>query len=346
MGDTNLFEEQAANRRRSAILVAVFLLFFAWIGFGGDLILFLHTTATSSDPAAGDSGYRHVFPWFGIVATLLAAGMAWYSWRKGPKQILWATGAWELVEPAKAEEKVFVNVVEEMAIASGLPRPTVWIVPDNDPNAFATGIDMRHAHVAVTEGLLATLNRDELQAVVAHEMAHIRNHDVKLMTLLAALVGVLALIAEGTWRVLWFGGGRRSGGGGGKKGGGAPLVAILLVVWVISVLLAPVVSRLLALAVSRKREFLADATAAQFTRNPAALASALRTIENAAAPTKSIKRGTAHLCIADPLGRHLTHKQGVVASLFGTHPPMGVRVARLKAMAYEYEKTGKIPEEI
>jgi len=115
---------------------------------------------------------------------------------------------------------------------------------------------------------------------------------------------------------------------------------------VISVILAPVVSRLLALAVSRKREFLADATAAQFTRNPAALASALRTIENAAAPTKAIKRGTAHLCIADPLGRRLTHKEGVVANLFGTHPPMGVRVARLKAMAYEYNKTGTIPEEI
>ncbi len=345
MSDSNLFEQQAANRRRSAILVAVFLLFFAWIGFGGDLILYLQTTAISSDSAAGS--YRHVFPWFGIFTTLLAGGMAWYSWRQGPRQVLWATGAWEILEPVKPEEKMFVNVVEEMAIASGLPRPTVWIVPDNDPNAFATGTDEQHSHVAVTEGLLATLNRDELQAVVAHEMAHIRNHDVKLMTLLAALVGVLALIADGTWRVLWFGGGRRrGGGGGGKKGGGAPLVAILVVLWVISVILAPVVSRLLALGVSRKREFLADATAAQFTRNPAALASALRTIEDAAAPTKTIKRGTAHLCIADPLGRRLTHKEGFVAGLFGTHPPMGVRVARLKAMAFEYDKTGSIPEEI
>ena len=319
------------------------MLFFAWIGFGGDLILYLQTTAVAAD--SGD-GYRHVFPWFGVFTTLLAGGMAWYSWRRGPKQVLWATGAWEILEPVKPEEKVFVNVVEEMAIASGLPRPTVWIVPDNDPNAFATGTDEKHAHVAVTEGLLAMLNRDELQAVVAHEMAHIRNHDVKLMTLLAALVGVLALIADGTWRVLWFGGGRRSRGGGGKKGGGGALVAVILVLWVISVILAPVVSRLLALGVSRKREFLADATAAQFTRNPAALASALRTIENAAAPTKSIKRGTAHLCIADPLGRRLTHKEGFVAGLFGTHPPMGVRVARLKAMAFEYDKTGSIPEEV
>jgi heat shock protein HtpX len=320
------------------------LLFFAWIGFGGDLIFYLQTTSASSD---GGTGYRHVLPFFGIAATLVAAGMAWYSWRKGPKEILWATGAWELVEPASPEEKTYVNVVEEMAIASGLPRPTVWIVPDKDPNAFATGTDEKSAHVAVTEGLLTTLSRDELQAVVAHEMAHIRNHDVKLMTLLAALVGVLALIADGTWRVLWFGGGGRRGrGGGGKKGGGAPLVAILLVLWVISIILAPVVSRLLALAVSRKREFLADATAAQFTRNPAALASALRTIEDASAPTKSVKRGTAHLCIADPMGRRLTHKQGVVANLFGTHPPMGVRIARLRAMAYAHEKTGTIPEEI
>ena len=344
MSDSNLFEQQASNRRRSAVLVIAFLLFFAWIGFGGDLILYLQTKAAVAN---SEGGYRHVFPWFGIFTTLLAGGMAWYSWRRGPKQVLWATGAWELLEPVKPEEKVFVNVVEEMAIASGLPRPTVWIVPDNDPNAFATGTDEKHSHVAVTEGLLATLNRDELQAVVAHEMAHIRNHDVKLMTLLAALVGVLALVADGTWRVLWFGGGRRGRvGGSGKKGGGAPLVAILLVLWVISVILAPVVSRLLALGVSRKREFLADATAAQFTRNPAALASALRTIENAAAPTKTIKRGTAHLCIADPLGRRLTHKEGFVAGLFGTHPPMGVRVARLKAMAFEYDKTGSIPEEI
>ena len=343
MSDSNLFEQQAANRRRSAILVAVFMLFFAWIGFGGDLILYLQTTAVAADSGGG---YRHVFPWFGVFTTLLAGGMAWYSWRRGPNQVLWATGAWEILEPVKPEEKVFVNVVEEMAIASGLPRPTVWIVPDNDPNAFATGTDDKHAHVAVTEGLLAMLNRDELQAVVAHEMAHIRNHDVKLMTLLAALVGVLALIADGTWRVLWFGGGRRSRGGSGKKGGGGALVAVILVLWVISVILAPVVSRLLALGVSRKREYLADATAAQFTRNPAALASALRTIENAAAPTKSIKRGTAHLCIADPLGRRLTHKEGFVAGLFGTHPPMGVRVARLKAMAFEYDKTGSIPEEV
>ncbi|MBI2072833.1 MAG: M48 family metallopeptidase [Gemmatimonadetes bacterium] len=350
MSDANLFQQQRLNRRRSAVLVTIFLLFFAWIGFGGDYILYL-STMPASTPAASRgarSTYHHTFPWCGIGATLLGIGMAWYGWRNGPKQVLWATGAWELVQPAKPEEQQLVNVVEEMAIASGLPKPSVWMVPDKDPNAFATGTDERHAHIAVTEGLLTTLTRDELQAVVAHELAHVKNYDVKLMTLLAALVGVLALISDGTRRFLGRGGarvaGRRSGGGGRK--GGVGLLAILLVLWLVSVLLAPLVSRLLALAVSRKREFLADASSAQFTRNPAALASALRKIEDAAAPTTTIHRGTAHLCIADPLGRRASFKEGFLADVFGTHPPMAVRIARLKAMAYQYQKTGVIPEAV
>jgi len=335
-----LFEHQRANRRKSAALVAVFILFFAWIGFGLDLILYLQTQG------APPGAYRHIVPFAGLVTTALAAGMAWFSWRRGPKQVLWATGAWELVNPSTPAHHQLVNVVEEMAIASGIPRPTIWVVPDEDPNAFATGIDERKAHVAVTEGLLNTLDRDELQAVIAHEMGHVKNDDVKLMTLLAALVGVLALISEGTWRFMRYGGGRRGRGGGGSgkgKGGGA-LVAILLVVWVISVVLAPIVSRLLALGVSRKREFLADAMAAQFTRNPQALADALQKIEHAGAPTKAIKSGAAHLCIADPLGRSVSSRQGRLADLLGTHPPMALRIARLRQMAYQYEKTGELPE--
>jgi len=236
-----------------------------------------------------------------------------------------------------------VNVVEEMAIAAGLPRPTIWIVPDEDPNAFATGTDEFHAHIAVTEGLLRALNRDELQAVVAHELGHVRNQDTKLLTLLAALVGVIALISDGAGRMMGRGGVRvvgRGGGGGVKKGG--RLALIVLVLWLLTLILAPIISRLLALAVSRKREYLADASAAQFTRNPGALASALRKIEDAAAPTASIKYGSAHLCIADPLGRRVTSQEGFLADLFGTHPPMAVRIARLKQMAYRYDKTGVI----
>lgn len=344
MSEQNLFEQQRANRRRSAVLVAIFVGFFAWVGFGGDLAYYLFTV--DAPPRA----YHHTVPWIGLVATLLGLGMAWFAWSRGPKQVLWATGAWQLLEPSKPEEQQLVNVVEEMAIASGLPRPKIWIVPDDDPNAFATGIKATDAHVAVTEGLLTALNRDELQAVIAHEMAHVRNDDVKLMTLLAALAGVIALMSDGTLRMMRFGsfrgrgGGRSGGGGGGKKGGAAGLAVVVLVLWLITLILAPLISRLLALGVSRKREFLADATAAQFTRNPGALAMALRKIEDAAAPTKAIKQGTAHLCIADPLGRKLNAKSGFLADAFATHPPMAVRIARLKAMAYQYDKTGVLPE--
>ena len=339
MSTANLFEQQRQNRRRSAILVAVFIVFFAWIGFGADGTLYLQSAG------AEPGQYRHTFPFIGIAATLLGVGMTWFAWKSGAQQVLSATGAWELISPSTDQERQFANVVEEMAIASGMPRPRMWIVPDNDPNAFATGSDPRSAHIAVTKGLLDTLDRDELQAVVAHEMAHVRNLDVRLMTLLAALVGVIAIISDITIRGMRFGGGRggRSGGGG-KKGGGGALVLVLIVVWLITVVLAPIISRMLALAVSRKREYLADATGAQFTRNPGALASALEKIERADAPTKSIKHGTAHLCIADPLGRRITAKEGFVADLLATHPPMARRIARLKQMAYQYQKTGELIE--
>ena len=146
--DANLFAQQEANRRRSTWLVIGFILFFAWVGFGGDLAFGLLT----ADHPPGS--YHHVIPFIGIFTTLVAAGICWYSWRHGPQRVLWATGAWEIVEPATPEERQLVNVVEEMAIASGLPKPKVWVVPDDDPNAFATGRDPASASIAVTEGLL------------------------------------------------------------------------------------------------------------------------------------------------------------------------------------------------
>jgi heat shock protein HtpX len=323
----NLFEQQAANRRRTTWLVIGFVLFFAWLGFGGDFILSRYTAG------AEPGHYRHTGPWIGIVVTIVAAIMAAYAYRTGPEKVMWATGAREITGAKTDEERQLVNVVEEMAIAAGLPRPRVWIVPDPDPNAFATGSDPKHSHVAVTEGLLVKLNRDELQAVVAHEMGHIKNFDVRLMTTLAALVGAVLLIQDGVWRVL-RGGGPRLGGRGGKKNDAGPLIAILLVVWVVSWLLAPLVTQLLAVSVSRKREYLADAMAAQFTRNPLALAAALEKIEHSHEPTLAIKRGAAHLCIADPLGRRLTNREGFLADVFATHPPMSMRIARLKGMGY------------
>jgi heat shock protein HtpX len=335
----DLFSQQEANRRRSRWLVGGFILFFAWLGFGGDFIYYLYTR--SAPPGA----YHHVFPAFGFLLTIIGVGIAGYAWITGPEKVLWSTGAHELLDPTTPAELQLRNVVEEMSIAAGIPRPRIWIIPDPDPNALATGRDEHRASIAVTEGLLSVCTRDELQAVIAHEMGHIKNLDVQLMTLLAAMVGAVALMADGAGRVVRLnvrvgggGGGRSRGRGGGGGGGGGPLVLILLALWLLSWILAPIITRLLALGVSRKREYLADAMSAQFTRNPMALATALEKIRDASAPTKSIKSGAAHLCIADPLGRRVNGKEGIFAELLGTHPPMALRIARLKAMAYQETK--------
>src|SRR5206468_2777944 len=235
----NLFQQQEANRRRTVLLVIGFVAFFAWLGFGGDYLFYLYTR---DEPSAV---YHHVFPWFGIALTVISLLTAWYAYATGPEKVLWSTGARAINDPSDPQEKQLVNVVEEMAIAAGVPRPRIWIVDDPDPNAFATGTDPLHAHVAVTRGLLELCSRDELQAVVGHELGHIKNLDVRLMTLLAALVGAVALMHDGVSRVLrggWGGGGGGGrgggGGGGGKKGGAGPLLLILLVVWIISWILA------------------------------------------------------------------------------------------------------------
>lgn len=336
----NLFDQQEANRRRSRWLIAGFVLFFAWLGFGGDWIGYELTRG------APPGEYHHVVPWFGFLMFAVGAGLAWWAWSVGPEKVLWSAGAWELKEPETPEQRQLVNVVEEMAIASGLPRPRIWVISDPDPNALATGRGPETASIAVTEGLLRLCTRDEIQAVIAHEMGHVKNLDVRLMTLLAGLVGAVALVSDGMGRMLRTGvrfggsGGGRSGGRGssGKKSDVGPLVLVLIAVWILSWLLAPVVTRLLALGVSRKREYLADAMGAQFTRNPLALASALEKIENSAAPTTSIHRGSAHLCIADPLGRRTSLREGRLADFFGTHPPMAIRIARLRAMGYREQK--------
>jgi heat shock protein HtpX len=334
--DANLFAQQEANKRKSAWLVAGFVLFFAWIGFGGDLAWYLQTRSLPPER------YHHVIPFIGLLASLLAAGTSWSAWRTGAKRVLNASGAQELITPATPELQRLDNVVEEMAIASGVPKPKIWIVPDPDPNAFATGRDPFTAHIAVTEGLLATLDRDELQAVVAHEMSHIRNFDIRLMTLLAAMVGSIALLSDLARNFLRFGGrGSRRCGGRDK---GNPVALIVLVIWLVTLVLAPIISRLLSMAVSRKREYLADATAAQFTRNPLALASALEKIDSAPSATRAIAHGAAHLCIVDPAERKISSREGALGDLFASHPPMRLRLARLRAMGYAAEKQGVPPD--
>lgn len=330
----NLFEQQDANRRKSWLLVGIFFAFFVWLGLGGDLIAYL-----STQPVEGTApnGYVHRVPWVGILMASIALWLVMDVLRNGARKVLWTAGAQPL-EAKTPEERQLENVVEEMAIAAGIPKPKLYVVPDADPNAFVTGTAPLEAHLAVTRGLLAVLNRDELQAVVAHEMGHVKNADTQLMTLVAGLAGAILLLRDGMARSLRTTG-QMSGRGrtGGKKGGN-PLIVVLVLVYVLSWVLAPLIARLMATAISRKREFLADAMAAQFTRNPAALANALDKIERHHAPTTSLKSGVAHLCIVDPTGRLANRREGWWADLFGTHPPMAIRVARLRAMAFQDQK--------
>jgi heat shock protein HtpX len=306
----------------------VFVAFLAFLGYGFDRLYL---------------GGGEFFLPFGTIAALgvgsISAASSYYS---GDRAVLLSTGAMpvdQLLSSAATEERAlkvrqFDNVVEEMSIAAGLPKPKVFIVPDVDPNAFATGRDPEHASIAVTQGLLEALNREELQAVVAHELSHIRNLDIRLMTVIAAMVGAIALMADWTGRGLRSGVGRGSTGSGRNrnKGGSG---ALLLVVWIIAMLLAPIIGQTLAMMVSRRREFLADASGAELTRNPLALASALEKIEQVPGPTVSVKRGTAHLCIADPLGRAMGYRQGWLPDLLASHPPMNSRIAALRQMAYQ-----------
>jgi heat shock protein HtpX len=334
----NLFQQQESNRRHTTWLVTIFVLFFAWVGFGLDLVLYLQTA--HAPPGA----YHHFVPFIGIGATLMAAGICWFSWTHGADRVLWSTGAKEIAEPVGEDEQRLVNVVEEMAIASGQPKPRIWLIPDADPNAFATGTDPSKASIAVTQGLLRALNRDELQGVVAHEMAHIQNYDTRLMTLLAAMVGAIALMSDGMGRSLRgglrIGGGRGGSGGSSGSGGkdGNPLALIVLVLWLLTMIIAPIISNLLSMAVSRKREYLADATGSQFTRNPAALAAALEKLEAAGDPTRTISRGAAHLCIVDPAARKISDREGIVGDIFASHPPIRQRIIRLTGMAYQQNK--------
>jgi heat shock protein HtpX len=327
----NIYEQQAINRRTTWIVIAVFLLFFVFLGLGFDFFYFGYGGWFASGETEGGSP----LPFGTALALLVASGQAWWGLRNGDRAVLASAQARQILSSATdPKEKQLLNVVEEMRIASGLPLPKIYIIPDADPNAFATGMDPSHASVAVTRGLLEKLNREELQGVIAHEMSHIRNLDIRVMTTIAALAGAVVLLSDWAGRAMRSGA-FQSGGGGRRSKGGGGLAVVALVLWIVTIVLAPIIAQLLAMAVSRQREYLADATGAELTRNPGGLASALRTIEMAASPTHSIKRGTAHLCIADPLGRKMGLHEGFWGDLLATHPPMHLRISKLNQMAYQ-----------
>jgi heat shock protein HtpX len=319
----DFYARQAANRRWTWVLLGVFLALAAGIGLAADAFVF-----GTYVPGAGG------VPIASLAALALASLQSAHAYFNGDRVVLRALQARPLEPGRDPEERELLNIVREMSVASGCPLPKVYVIDDPAPNAFATGRDPEHASLGVTRGLLELLDREQTQGVIAHEMAHIRNHDIRTMTLVAALFGAIVLLADASLRALRYGGGRR-GRGSRRAGGGGALVLVLVAVLLV---VAPLLSRLLAMAVSRQREYLADATAAEFTRNPLGLARALEEIRKHSSPLRRATRGTAHLFIHDPLERKLDDREGFWANLFSTHPPVEERIRRLRRMAYAPER--------
>ena len=304
----------AANKRNSVLLIACFLAFVAVFGY-------VLGYAWIGDPVGAIFGLVLAF----VVGTI--SGLATYY--GGDRMVLAASRAREITHE---DAPVLFNVVEEMAIAGGLPMPRIYIIEDSAPNAFATGRDPEHASVAVTSGLLEKLDRDELQGVIAHEMAHVGNLDIRYAMLVGILVGTTVLISDFFLRGLWFGGGSRRRE---EEGGQAQL--IMIAVAIVLAILAPFFARLIQLSISRQREYLADATAIQFTRNPKGLADALQKISGDSEVLEVANRATAHLYIVNPIKKFEERAKGI----FSTHPPVEERIQILRSL-----ETGGIPETV
>ncbi len=301
-----MYEEIGQNKRNSVILVVVFAIVLVLLGY-----IF---------------GQVSGFGYFGIVlAFIISTAMALTGYFRGDKIVLAVSRA----KPASREEfPQLFNIVEELIIASGLPMPKLYIIYDNDaPNAFATGRDPDHASIAVTTALLHRLNRNELQGVLAHELSHVGDYDILFATLIGIMVGMVAMMADFFLRyTFWTGGGRRRSSSGSSEGGGSLIMIIALIL----AILAPIFALIIQLAVSRQREYLADANAALMTRYPEGLASALEKISANPGVLEVSNRATQHLYIISPIKSIRERKKK--SSLFSTHPPVEERIKRLREM--------------
>jgi len=295
-----MYEQIASNKRKS------FLLVFCFIAF-----IFLLAWLFEQLAGMGTGGL--------VLAFIIASISAFASYYASDKIVLAISRA----RPVTKEEFPYLyNVVEGLAIAAGIPAPRCYVIEDTAPNAFATGRNPKNSVICVTTGLLEKMNRVELEGVISHEMSHIKNYDVLVQTLTVVMVGVIALMSDWILRsFLW--GGRRKGG---RDKGGAG--AILIVVGLVLAVLSPIISQLIRLAISRKREFLADASGAMLTRYPPGLASALRKLDADTEPLEAANKATAHLYIVNPL----KDIKGKVNRLFSTHPPIEERIAALEKM--------------
>jgi heat shock protein HtpX len=299
--------QQSENRRDSILLIGVVTLVLAALGF-----------------AIGYGTTGAVEGAFGVTtgAIVLAMVLSVGSYFAGDQLVLATSGAREVTQQSAPQ---LMNVVQEMALAAGVPMPRVYIIDDTAPNAFATGRDPKHASVAITTGLLQKLDREELQGVMGHELSHVRNFDIRFALLVAVLVGSIALLADFFLRFTFWGGGRR---GGGDRDKGGALVAIVYVIAIVLAILAPFIARLVQLAVSRQREYLADASSVELTRNPHGLERALAKIASDKEVLEVANRATQHLYFTNPIKKFEERS----SSMFSTHPGIVDRINRLRKL--------------
>jgi heat shock protein HtpX len=305
------YDQQSANRRESVVLVVVVVAILAALGFA---------------IGYGTSGYAETGVAVTIGAILLGLLLTAGSYFAGDQLVLASSGAKE-VDSQSAPQ--LMNVVQEMAIAAGVPMPKVYVIDDTAPNAFATGRDPNHASVAITTGLLQKLDREELQGVLGHELSHVRNFDIRFGLLVAVLVGSIALLADMFLRFTWWGGGRRSSRD--DRGGGGGLAALVFVLAIVLAIVAPIIARFVQLAVSRQREYLADASSVELTRNPHGLESALAKIASDQEVLEVANRATQHLYFTNPIKKFEARS----SSMFSTHPPIVDRINRLRQLTGE-----------
>lgn len=290
------YNEISSNKRKSVLLVVLFFIFLIVLGFVLSLVV-------------GDFSLL-------IISLLISIVMTLVSYYKGDKIALWSTGAKPIT---KEENKYLYNIVENLCITTGVPAPKIYIIDDPAINAFATGRNPELASVAVTTGAIQKLENEELEGVIAHELSHIKNYDIRFMMLVAVLVGAVSIFAN-----IFLRGGSLFRGRGNRDSGQAG--GILMIVGLVLVILSPIIAELIKLAVSRKREFLADASGSLVTRYPEGLAKALEKIAAENLPMQKHSTATAHLFLSNPL------KSSKLKSLFATHPPIEERIKRLRSM--------------
>jgi heat shock protein HtpX len=305
---TSFYDQIAANRRNSFLMAAFVVALLALLGFAIGY-------ATTGEPAGG------------VVATglaLLVGGLASVgTYFAGDSLVLSVSGAREVDEAAAPQ---LLNVVREIAIAANVPMPKVYVIDDTAPNAFATGRDPKHASIAITTGLLEKLDREELQGVIAHELSHVRNLDIRFSLIVGVMVGAIAILADFFLRFTFWGGGRsRDRDSGGGSGGAQAVVFIIAIVLAV---LAPLISRFIQLAVNRQREYLADASGVELTRNPYGLERALAKISADPEVLEVANRGTQHMYFTNPIKKFEERSSG----LMSTHPPILDRINRLRQL--------------